>query len=473
MPNSLNKTVKSLNSLTSEFVFSAPSYLRIITHGRLRTVPSLKELTDTIVTDGIMRIKEELKEIDYPMMISILFNAFTEKNYLERILTSGKFGFDRVYADSGGLQMITLGLTANHQAKQDVYAIQAKTDLAMCFDEIPIKNEKMVGRAGYLDKVFMYEDHAKCAKETCYNVMQQIDYFRKVESQTKVFFIVQGNTYSDMSEWFEIATKTIPKDYWDHIGGLAIGGVCLGYGQREDVEKIAIYRQLRDDFGVEYTKKHLHILGVGSVMRLQPLIILRNTGLVPEDTHVSYDSTTLSMAYTYGNFMDKDGDIQRDTPLWEKNFRHYYDTITPIYLDYGYTQDEIDSYYNRTVKDMLCHEKIYSDHEDDRLRVFHHCFSALSNVHQIINFTHNLYRIYKNWDKGNDPIGMLKVVKSIDDFYEWEKVYGPLVPSKRLTRKRASLLEELVDSRVGGEKVLMPKVANKRSKATLSDFWEE
>ena len=196
MSNSLNKNVKSLNSLSSEFVFSAPSYLRIITHGRLRTVPSLKELTDTIVTDGIMRIKEELKEIDYPMMISILFNAFTEKNYLERILTSGKFGFDRVYADSGGLQMITLGLTANHQAKQDVYAIQAKTDLAMCFDEIPIRNEKMVGRAGYLDKVFMYEDHAKCAKETCYNVMQQIDYFRKVGSSTKVFFIVQGNSYS-------------------------------------------------------------------------------------------------------------------------------------------------------------------------------------------------------------------------------------------------------------------------------------
>ena len=135
---------KSVNTLTSEFVFSAPSYLRIITHGRLRTVPSLKELTDTIVTDGIMRIKEELKKIDYPMMISILFNAFTEKNYLERILTSGKFGFDRVYADSGGLQMVTLGLTANHEAKQEVYAIQSQTDLAMCFDEIPIKNEKIM-----------------------------------------------------------------------------------------------------------------------------------------------------------------------------------------------------------------------------------------------------------------------------------------------------------------------------------------
>lgn len=463
----------AINSKTSEFVFSAPSYLRIMTHGRLRTEPSLKELTDTIVTDGIMRIKEELKEIDYPMMISILFNAFTEKNYMERILTSGKFGFDRVYADSGGLQMITLGLTANHQAKQEVYAIQAQTDLAMCFDEIPIKNEKMVGRAGYLDKVFMYEDHAKCAKETCYNVMQQIDYFRKVGSSTKVFFIVQGNSYSDMSEWFEIATKMIPADYWDHIGGLAIGGVCLGYGQREDVEKIVIYRQLRDDFGVEYTKKHLHILGVGSVMRLQPLIILRNTGLVPEDTHVSYDSTTLSMAYTYGNFMNKDGDIPRDTPLWQKGFREYYDAITPIYLDYGYTQKDIEIYYDRIVTDMLCHEKIYSDHEDDRLRVFHHCFAALSNVHQIINFTHNLHNLYVNWDRGSDPIGMLKLVKDIDSFYEWEKVYGSRVPSKRLTRKKSSLLEEMIAAPANTEKVVLPKINNKRSKASLSAFLED
>ena len=462
-----------INSKTSEFVFSAPSYLRIITHGRLRTVPSLKELTDKIVTDGIMRIKEELKKIDYPMMISILFNAFTEKNYLERILTSDKFGFDRVYADSGGLQMITLGLTANHEAKQAVYAIQSKTDLAMCFDEIPIRNEKMVGRAGYLDKVFMYEDHAKCAKETCYNVMQQIAYFRKVGSSTKVFFIVQGNSYSDMSEWFEIPAKTIPADYWDHIGGLAIGGVCLGYGQREDVEKIAIYRQLRDDFGVEYTKKHLHILGVGSVMRLQPLIILRNTGLVPEDTHVSYDSTTLSMAYTYGNFMDRSGDIQRDTPLWEDNFRDYYDTITPIYLDYGYTQKDIDEYYHHTVKDMLCHEKIYCDHEDDRLRVFHHCFSALANVYQIINFTHNLHNLYVNWDQGNDPIGMLKLVKDLDSFYEWEKVYGSRVPSKRLTRKKASLLEDLINAPSNTEKVVLPRVTNKRSKGSLSAFLED
>lgn len=467
MIDSLNKQ----NTLTSEYVYSAPSYLRIIAHGRIRTTPHLKELTDRIVTDGVMRIKKELKTIDYPMMISILFNAFTEKRYLEKILSTDKFGFDRVYSDSGGLQMVTLGLTANQQAKQAVYETQSQTDFAMCFDEIPVKNEKMVGRAGYLDKVFMYEDLAKCAKETCFNVMTQIDYFRKVGSKTKVFFIVQGNTYKDMSEWFEIATKTIPADYWDHIGGLAIGGVCLGYGQKEDVEKIAIYRQLRDDFGVEYTKKHLHILGVGSIMRLQPLVILRNSGLVPRDTHVSYDSTTLSMAYTYGHFMSVDGESQRDSPLWEKGFSEYYRKITPIYLDYGYTQKDIDFYYRHIVKDMLCQEKIYCDNEDDKLRVFHHCFTTLSNIWQIVNFTRSLHKIYKNWDKGNDAIGMLKNVKDIESFYEWEKVYGNMLPSKRLNRKKTSLLEDLI-SNAENEKIVLPKISNKRSKASLSAFLE-
>lgn len=93
MTKSLIKPVKSLNSLTSEFVFSAPAYLCLISHGKLARDKELRDLTNAIVTDGVFRVKEMLKEIDYPMMISLLFNAFVEKQYGVRIKEANNFRF--------------------------------------------------------------------------------------------------------------------------------------------------------------------------------------------------------------------------------------------------------------------------------------------------------------------------------------------------------------------------------------------
>lgn len=86
----MNQTIVP-NSFTSEFVFSAPAYLCLISTGRLATDKGLKNLTDTIVTDGVQRVKEMLKEIDYPMMISLLFNAFVEKRFSDRITSANNF----------------------------------------------------------------------------------------------------------------------------------------------------------------------------------------------------------------------------------------------------------------------------------------------------------------------------------------------------------------------------------------------
>lgn len=464
-----------MNSKTSEFVFSAPAYLCLISNGRLKTVKELRLLTNKIITDGVNRARSLLKEIDYPMMMSLLFNAFTEKGFCQRILEADKFGFDNLYSDSGGLQIITRGLSANSQAKEEIYQIQAQTDLTMCFDEIPIKSVRATHRASYTDRVFIHDDLQMCAKQTSKNVIEQVDAFRKMNSKTKIFFIVQGNTFDDMAEWFEVATKTIPEDYWDHIGGVAIGGTCIGAGQREDVEKLAVYRKLRDEFDPRYVKKHLHALGVGSASRLIPMIILRNTGFIPEDTHVSYDSTTLSMAYIFGNFINEFGEYVRDTPYWEDTFKDYYQMITPVLIDNGFSQDEMDHYYPIILKDMLCHDKVYANHPDDRLRVAHQTVRTLTNIFQIVRFTKNLHRYYLNWDQMSDPIGMLKQVTDMDSFFEWESEYAYRLMSKRVTRKKASVLEEtlgIVSQSSIGDKSMLPRQVTKRSKASLSTFWE-
>lgn len=216
----------------TEFVFSAPSYAYIIPSGKLLSDKSLLKQISDIISEGVKDAKDLLKGVDYPLMVSLLFNAFTEKKFSPIIEGANGFGFDRVYTDSGGLQMVTRKLDADIKAKQETYRIQSRHDLTMCFDEIPLRNETGGRSSG--NKVFLYDQLKRCAEETSRNVIDQIDAFTKLDSQTKetketkVFFIVQGNTMNDMLEWFEIATKTIPEEYWKRICGVAVGGMCLG-----------------------------------------------------------------------------------------------------------------------------------------------------------------------------------------------------------------------------------------------------
>lgn len=426
-------------SYSSEYVFSAPAYLGILPNGNIRTEPELFKQANEIVTAGVLSIKNELKEIDYPMIVSLLFNAFTERKFGPRIALGNGYGFDRIYSDSGGLQIITRGMTITPELKRQVYAVQSKTDLAMCFDHIPVRAESAGHRQSTLNKTFHFEDFEKCAIETAENIKEQIETFIKLGCKTKAFFIVQGNTLDDMMLWFKIATDVIPWDYWERIQGIAIGGACMGTGQLEDIEKLIAYGRLKEEFDPHYVRNHLHILGVGSINRLYPLVILRNTGFIGPEDHVSYDSSTLSMAYIYGTFQDANGGFIKSSPLWEDTFKFYYNKVGMILKQFGFTQSELDEFYPYMVSDMLCHKKVYAKDENDRLRLASHCIKCLANIFQIKEFTHSMYDMNLRWDTDTSPIGMLKNVKTVDDFNRWKSQYGHAVPSQRITRKGNSL----------------------------------
>lgn len=210
----------------------------------------------------------------------------------------------------------------------------------------------------------------------------------------------------------------------------------------------------------------------GSVSRLFPLIILRNSGFIRSDTHVSYDSTTLSMAYIYGRFLNDDGSFKKKDPTLVDKFRFYYDQITPVFIEHGFTESEMESFYIPILKDLTMENKIYAGHNvDDRLRMALQGVRVLTNIFQIVKFTNLLYEMYVNWDKGTDPIGMLKLVKDIDSFYEWEKTYAHLIQSKRITRKTSSLIEQMVDSNTIDLSKINRISSIKKSKATLDEFW--
>lgn len=213
-------------------------------------------------------------------------------------------------------------------------------------------------------------------------------------------------------------------------------------------------------------------MAFGAVNRLLPLIILRNSGFIRPDTHVSYDSTTLSMAYIYGRFLNDDGSFKKKDPAFVNKFRFYYDQITPVFIEHGFTESEMESFYIPILKDLTMENKIYAGHDvDDRLRMALQGVRVLTNIFQIVKFTNLLYEMYVNWDKGTDPIGMLKLVKDIDSFYDWEKTYAHLIPSKRITRKTSSLIEQMVDSNTIDLSKINRISSIKKSKATLDEFW--
>lgn len=208
-----------------EYIYSSPSFLKIR--------PTLEEWRQneeiclefsSIVSAGVKKIKEEVLK-RYPLIVSILYNAFTESDFGYWIKKRNNLGFENVYADSGGLQAVFLGKKLDNSFKSKIYEIQSISDYSMCFDEIPcetvavnITNKRKI----FDNRIYVPEKADFCARKTSRNIINQIEHLVKLKSKSKVFFIVQGNTIEDMLRWFEIGISELDSWHWDYIGGVAI-----------------------------------------------------------------------------------------------------------------------------------------------------------------------------------------------------------------------------------------------------------
>ena len=70
--------------------------------------------------------------------VATLFNAYTESSFTDRIAALNNMGAAKLYADSGGLQIVTAGKKITPEIKQQIYKTQTAADYAMCFDEIAL-----------------------------------------------------------------------------------------------------------------------------------------------------------------------------------------------------------------------------------------------------------------------------------------------------------------------------------------------
>ena len=191
---------------TFEYVLSA------IGQGFLPANKKLSQAQLDEIRDGfdiIMKIamKNTIKNCpNYTPKLAYLFNAFSEKGFPTIFTRLNGLGLDTLYADSGGLQVVTVDGQIDLETKLQIYKTQTYADYAMCFDVIPltreIKERTSNERTNTANKIYHADDIVKSGLATGKNIKQQIMAFKEFKAKTKVVLIVQGNNYKDMIVFF-------------------------------------------------------------------------------------------------------------------------------------------------------------------------------------------------------------------------------------------------------------------------------
>ena len=259
------------------------------------------------ITDYMAKLKEECSRIiGYPFAISVLYNAFTEASNREFFLDNDKFGFDALCADSGGLQMMTRGMALTDDKKKQIYQQQKGADYAFCFDELPAVAVADNARANAGAKLYQAHRLRDCAIATANNINHQIEALR--DSDTKVFYIVQSNSVESAIEWVQYGMPII--EHPDRLCGFSMAWASLGNGELEAIDTMISFATIHAQFG-QYDR--MHLLGVGAVNRMIPVLPFMMNGLLPKDITISFDSATLSGNWIFGRLLTDKGMLSFDT----------------------------------------------------------------------------------------------------------------------------------------------------------------
>jgi hypothetical protein len=351
--------------------------------------------------------------------ISLLYNAYTEKRPGEWMGEHYRPLVHSIHADSGGLQMVTLGRTITNELKEEVYDSQARnSDIAMCFDVIPVRTLD-AGRSERLDlsnRRFDRTDLERCARETGRNLRRQIDFFDEKGSKARPMLITQGNDYDSYMKWTEYVVQELDEYHVSRIGGIAMGAAALGKGSLEDFKRAFYFTQLP----IKLESKHLHLLGVGSVYRMIPQFIFMQNGLY-EGVEMSYDSTTHTSGVTQGRYYKDDlalnftrafddnyrivwEDIKRNFPFYEYDLNTFYEALNISSRTYQEKHGNIDPslqtygvFVSSAIKNFLAHVEKLQNSRDEIMKMARGidatAFNALYSVRTKQDFDHWLSNV--------------------------------------------------------------------------------
>lgn len=426
-----------LGTASLESVYSAPAMLRLqpSTFSKQNPEKWLQIRAAIIISLDVLRARVK-NIVGMPIEISLLFNAFTEEKMGHYIVEMDQFGFEKVYADSGGLQMVTTNREITPELKAQIYKTQRIADYGFCFDEIPLGIKEGVDpetakhRSQTGSKIFKQQDFARCIAATAENIRDQTEAFEG--AKTKAFYILQGNSAEEMYQWFEGGTSVLEPAHYKKIQGLAPADTCMGNGELESVEMLTACHRLHNDFP-DYVGNHIHFLGVGSPSRLLPVIFLAQGGYLDKDTHVSFDSSTASMSLIMGNLVMPDGrrvrrGVKETVGFMTTFYDEMHDTLAETCGEIG--REEFYAHvlkYHKSIADLI-------NNAPPHMEVWLRAAVSIMPLWQVVGFFQSAMNSVNSPEKHYSALGFLRQVKTEDDMNHWRRQFSRYLKSSRIDR---------------------------------------
>jgi len=417
-----------------DYVGSGMSFTRIIDVDVAKTDTFIERMN--IVLDAF---NEKHKYIKH----SLLYNAFAEPKFPDFF----KNYHNELYADSGGLQVVTRGAEITDEIRQKIYETQSKADYAFCFDKIPVISEGSVGRVIINQKRYVLEDEFfSSGQQTGAYIKEQIEKMKELNAKTKIFMIIQGQNADDYVDFANGVLNALPKEYIDSLEGIALAGASAGEGIKFDISRNLAVAKLEID---ERLKKRIHLLGAGVIRKVVLSHYILNKFI--DNPYISFDSSTHTRLSTNGVFYDR-GDIFKKTskklslPKLSKgsvdnhSHKHYelaknlenmfneldIDMVSLGYKDFNdlYKWVKINEAYTKT---SFIEE---NDNLDDLIKYIFIDF--LRYIGSVFNFGNDLGNIITNHReieflstiKKTKHLSLLKELKTIEDFEYFLKEFG-------------------------------------------------
>lgn len=423
--------------LELEYVASAPGRLALFNKD-IQNSSEFKEL----LGDYFSIVHDTRPKEDYEY--ALLYNAYTEQQIPKELNEMKWLDAKTKYADSGGLQAITLGVQITDEFKKTIYKNQClNADIGMCFDEIPLHIDAEGGsKIGSQSDRFLFDNMIEPkGAETGQHINKHILEFRKYpESNAKVMAIGQGQDYDSYSRYLKSVVANIDKENYDFIQGVSLSGACRGNNLYTNVD---IFNTIRNLDVPDQFKNHIHFLGAGTFAKLIPGIILNQSGFL-KDFKLSFDSTTHMSSYDFGQFQYYNPKTSKNMfiSLQGKKRNALIDEVynNKIYMPYKALWDKIgvedlEDLYRYTIYtdlDVLkdAKPKEIRSHSSKAMYVYH--LTKFIYVHsQIIDFNKALHD-FEHGKIGLDhmftdkkfkkALTLLKTVRDDQDYAEWSKV---------------------------------------------------
>jgi len=303
--------------------------------------------------------------------ISMLFNSHTEPSHgvaMHDLLNA----WHNLYADSGGLQLSRTKKGLTPEIKDKIYKHQAKySDIAMIFDDIPVEfdgsNSGWSMKTSTFGRRFARDLISETAKSTLANVKRQIEVFNRLESDTKITLIVQGQDLESYREYIETIVEGLTEDELKRCHGISLSSACSGASLDNRMEMIYAVKDLEIPMSL---KENIHLLGVGSHKMMMPFFISPEYFSFVKT--VSYDSSTHANSWFFSRYRDENWvniDIESPATTKKSDTWIYHNQLIPVFsdlyeknkeafktfniLDYDFLIEECTKWSSRNIKNKI------------------------------------------------------------------------------------------------------------------------